>query len=309
MQKQKLIAFNVGHWQTIQADAIKRAADGARLVRVMNWLRAYTFDGPRLLTEADAWKFKGGPWHSWRGHVPLSVCLDNTVGAAELYINLPYALDEQSLTSAALYLCSARTNRLIITVGCEPWNTAPPYAAQRAFFAEQGNGDPLTGYCARLRILQDAVELAGARRGVTVAAECHTMNSAVAWTVTHRAPGAAIAIAPYIGRKRLAGNETPAELSLLILDDLFGPVSEQMVKHDQIAKRAGVPLLAYEAGHHLVGESESMKKMVESGALADAYGSLTSVWRVLSDRPLPWYRWGKDGRGEWWDVRPIFGGS
>jgi hypothetical protein len=299
-------AINVGHWPVTTADqalAMLRRL-GVRHVRFMNWLRAYTWSGPELLTPDDDWHYRPGPWANWHGHVPLAVCLDlvDAVGLEGAWFNLPYALRTRALREGVALIAERMAGRRWwIATGCEAWNTAGPYAAQHAWFGEAGRGDALAGYRSRCELLSRIVGEAGG----TLVLECHTMNPAVARTLLagdFRSP-VALGIAPYFGRKRLSGSEEAAELRTLMRSDLLGPVRDGIAQHGELAAQVGVPLVAYEAGHHLVGQSEAMEGLARQRLIGRYYALLHEVWQVAGGSEIFWYRLSgaAGGGGEHWD--------
>jgi hypothetical protein len=303
---------NVGHWpveyHSTAGQLVRFSADCSRLavtgVRFMNWLRAYENQtGGRWLDYADDWQYTGGAWADWRGYVPLAICLESAerVGLPELYVNLPYWLDDAGVEAAAVLLWrwaeAGAGRRLWVTVGNEPWNTAGPYATQHARFAELGGGDWVAGYVARLQAL--ARRLPG-----QVVAECHTMNADIAQRVL-RLTGSdvALAIAPYFGRGTVTEEETLGGIIGRLSADLFGPVTAGIIAHGRLADNYGVRLVGYEAGHHLRGGSEALAWMWRAGLVRGLwYPALRRAWEASGGDSLYWYRLRGDGRGEFWGL-------
>jgi hypothetical protein len=175
----------------------------------------------------------------------------------------------------------------------------------------------MRGYCQRLMLLVSAIQEAGVQDRFDVVAECHTMNPGVATGVASIlaelppggdgvGTGIVLAIAPYVGRGRVQPETSEGQIHRMIWDDLRGAVADGIGKHAEIARRFGMGLAFYEAGHHLVGECPALAAYIDSGAMLLAYEALERTCAGLTPHPAHWYRAGStDGRGEWWDVGRI----
>jgi len=283
----------------------------------MNWLRAYRTPVQKLATIYSNWQYTGGAWDKWLSHVPLSVCLSTVAPNVEnVWINLPYRSTYATMRAAVQEL-AACGRHVTITIGNEAWNTAGPYQTQRHWLAAAGDGDALNGYCQRLRLLVVAIQEAGVQDRFDVVAECHTMNPGVATGVASAlaelppggdgvGTGILLAIAPYVGRGRVQPETSEGQIHRMIWDDLRGAVADGIGKHAEIARRFGMGLAFYEAGHHLVGECPALAAYIDSGAMLLAYEALERTCAGLTPHPVHWYRAGSaDGRGEWWDAGRI----
>lgn len=258
---------------------------GYRTLRFMDWMQtnnsSVSAQGPRV---SDArWSAAGVP-------VEILVALANRLGA-DAWINVPHLATDEYVSRLATALHDQLDPNLkaYVEYSNEIWNSI---FAQGSYAEQQGValGLATTPFEARLRFQ--------ARRSVEIFKIFETVfpteerprlvrvvaaQAANAWTSTvlldhadTRAHVDALAIAPYFGGY-LGSPERAAGVRAMTLDDLFAELQNVAVPEslgwvtNQVAEASarGVPVIAYEAGNHLVGVG-GMENDAAINALFDA---------------------------------------
>jgi hypothetical protein len=258
---------------------------GYRTLRFMDWMQtnnsSITTTGPRV---SDArWSSKGVP-------VEILVALANRLGA-DAWINVPHRATDEYVSQLATTLHEQLdpNHKVYVEYSNEVWNsifTQGTYAEQQGVAL----GLATTPFEARLRFQsRRSVEIFKIFETVFPTEDRHRLvrvlaaQAANSWTSTVLLDHAdalahvdALAIAPYFGGY-LGSPERAATVRAMTLDDLFTELQTVAVPESlgwvtsQVAEATtrGVPVIAYEAGNHLVGIG-GMENDATINALFDA---------------------------------------
>lgn len=245
---------------------------GYRALRFMNWILGESSEdiaarrwSKRPLPRDALWSVKGAP-------VETMVALSNRVGA-DPWFTMPHAADDEYVRRfAELVKKSLDSKRKVyLEYSNEVWNTEYP---QTAYAREQGlaaglSKDPdeavLRFYAKRAGEMFAIWEKAfGKERLVRVLSfqsdglPEYSDEAALSFGETRKHVDA-VAIGPYFGADLAADAAGAARAGKMSLDELMSELETsslpkakaQMLAHAAVARKYGLPLLAYEGGQHL----------------------------------------------------------
>lgn len=241
-----------------------------RVIRFMNWSRV---TNSRQVAWSDRPRPGDARWSTDKG-VPIEVMVDlaNRLGA-DAWFTLPHRANDDYATEAAKLVSRLLRSDLkaYLEYSNEIWNgkfEQASYARERGMALGLSSNPfqaQLLFYSRRSVELFDiwAREFGDAKRLVRVMASAAVNPWSSIQVLDHqnaRKKTDALAIAPYFGNA-LGSPAEQARVQAMNLDALFAeletvalPKATEMIKsHAAIARTRGLPLIAYEAGQHLVG--------------------------------------------------------
>lgn len=299
-------------------------------LRFMDWQAT---NGSELSAWADRPDVGDARW-TGRGGVPVEVmvALCNEL-KADAWFCMPHLADDDFVRAFARLVDATLDVGLTVYVehSNEVWNDMFP---QAVYALERGRAAALSDHPREAQLAWHArrsgeifaIWKAEVRPGRKIVRVLGT-HAAAAWATQQvlRFSGEAdaLAIAPYFGHdygtpamKPAVEAMTPDELLAVIERDELPKVAEQMRMQRRLAERAGLRLLAYEAGQHLAGSEgrqddpalnelfDAANRSAKMGELYDAY---LAAWRESGGGDVlvnfadcaPMNKWGRWGALEW----------
>ena len=270
---------NVGHYPTAPHDVAVDLLSRYDAIRWANWAQPYTYSGETLLERRDSPFFGGGAWSAFDG-VPLANIVDAVleVGSQVNYFNLPYALSPDSVERAFAEVDRLNDNQTYVALGMEMWNAAGAYRPQNEYLKRVVGSD---GYWASQRGAAARIAELARRTGRKFVLEAQAGNIEVArYALEQMHVGkhlSALAIAPYVGRQwfvdqwlREQGLPASAEnIYAAAVADYQIHLQPSIVAHAELAQKHGLPLVWYEFNHHLTGNNDAIRTIVQQRRLVD----------------------------------------